>query len=247
MSITRAALQEVQARVAERLRSDTAFEDGKVEHLDRGMESLPPTAEEWALELRKRNEVPWSFYAAAWLLREAAPAPCPTEVVSGDLEVGPKEVRVIPGGLRVEGNLSITGTLLVLGDAEVTGLVQDGDPDSRVAIAGTLRCGNLVTDGDFFVGGDLVAKDLIHGFHNDKSLMVSGGIRARLFLGDDHDIRFGGDLESELGSDEDLFWNEELLARVRQWLVDEVVDENGLRVDALVACLREGRSIFRRS
>jgi hypothetical protein len=28
--------------------------------------------------------------------------------------------------------------------------------------------------------------------------------------------------------------------------VDAVVDANGLRRDALIACLREGRSIFRR-
>ncbi|MCY1023454.1 hypothetical protein [Pyxidicoccus sp. MSG2] len=246
MSISLAALQDVKARVAERLRSDTAFEDGKVEALDSWMEPLPPTAEEWVRELRKRNVEPWGFYAAAWLLREAAPTPRPTEVVSGDLEVGPGEVRVIPGDLRVEGHLRIVGTLFVLGDAEVTGLVRDCDPDSRVVIAGALRCGSLVTDGAFFVGGDLVAKDLIHGFRNDKSLMVAGGIRARLFLGEDHDIRFGGDLETELGSDEDFFRNDELLARVRLWLVDAVVDANGLRRDALIACLREGRSIFRR-
>ncbi|NMO19949.1 hypothetical protein HPC49_20335 [Pyxidicoccus fallax] len=246
MGITRAALLDAKARVAERLRTDTAFEDGKVESLDRWMEPLPPTAEAWVRELRRCNAEPWAFHAAAWLLREAAPAPGPTEIVSGDMEVGRDEVRVIPGGLRVEGHLSIVGTLLVLGDAEVTGLVRDSDPDSRVAIAGSLRCGSLVTDGAFFVGGDLVAKDLIHGFHNDKSLMVSGGIRARLFLGEDHDIRFGGDLETELGSDEDFFRNDELLTRVRQWLVDEVVDANGLRRDALIACLRDGRSIFRR-
>ncbi|MCP3138611.1 hypothetical protein [Pyxidicoccus xibeiensis] len=246
MGITRAALEDVKARVAERLRSDTAFEDGKVEALDGWMEPLPPTAEEWARELRQRNVEPWGLYAAAWLLREAASAPGPTEVVSGDLEVEPGEVRVIPGDLRVEGHLRIVGTLLVLGDAEVTGLVRDCDPDSRVAIAGTLRCGSLVTDGAFFVGGDLVVKDLIHGFRNDKSLMVSGGIHARLFLGEDHDIRFGGDLETELGSDEDFFRNDELLARVRLWLVDEVVDAKGLRRDGLIACLREGRSIFRR-
>lgn len=246
MRITQAALQDVKARVAERLRSDTAFEDGKVEALDGWMEPLPPTAEAWARELRRRNVEPWAYYAAAWLLREAAPTPGPTEIVLGDLEVGPDEVRVIPGNLRVEGHLRILGTLLVLGDAEVTGLVRDGDPDSRVAIAGTLRCGSLVTDGAFFVGGDLVAKDLIHGFGKDRALMVSGGIRARLFLGECHDIRFSGDLETELGSNEDFFENEELLDRVRLWLVDEVVDAKGLRRDALIACLREGRSIFRR-
>jgi hypothetical protein len=59
-------------------------------------------------------------------------------------------------------------------------------------------------------------------------------------------VRFGGDLETELSSDEDFFRNDELLGRVRLWLVDEVVDANGLRRDVLIACLREGRPIFRR-
>ncbi|QSQ26460.1 hypothetical protein JY651_16670 [Pyxidicoccus parkwayensis] len=246
LHITRESLLAVKPRVAEQLRTDTAFEDGRPEALDRWLEAVPSSAGEWVRELRKGNAEPWVYYAAACLLREAATAPRVSEVASGDLKVERGEVRVVPGNLRVEGNLHVVGTLLVLGDTDVTGLVRDCDPDSRVAIVGTLRCGSLVTDGAFFVGGDIIARDFIYGFRNDKSLMATGGIRAPLFLGEDHDIRFGGDLETELGSDEDFFRNEELLERVRRWLVDEVVDENGLRLDTLIAFLREGRSIFRR-
>jgi hypothetical protein len=164
------------------------------------------------------------------------------------LVISAGDVRIVAGTLRVERGLDVIGNLIVLGDLEVAGVIRDCGPDSRVAVAGSICTRGIHTDGDFYVGGCVTA-EVVFGHYNDNSLLVGGSLRARLIVGDDHDIR-AASVESPHFFDLNRPWRR----AVAELLVDELfdVDPDGdeysppvLDRFRLFDYLARGREVFR--
>ncbi|MHA7630129.1 hypothetical protein [Corallococcus sp. M7] len=113
------------------------------------------------------------------------------------LEGTVSEARVITGNARAAGSLRVTAPLIVLGDLEVAGVLEDCGPDSTVVVVGRCTAWGLETSGNFLVLGDLVVRDAIQGIYNDDSLVVAGDLTTRFLDENDHDVTCYGEVHAE--------------------------------------------------
>ncbi|RKH70280.1 hypothetical protein D7X96_12240 [Corallococcus interemptor] len=113
------------------------------------------------------------------------------------LEGTVSEARVITGNARASGPLRVEAPLVVLGDLEVAGVLEDCGPDSTVVVLGRCTAWGLQTSGNFLVLGDLVVRDAIQGIHNDESLIVAGDLTTRFLDENDHDVACYGKAHTE--------------------------------------------------
>ena len=113
------------------------------------------------------------------------------------LEGTVSEARVITGNARAAGPLRVTAPLVVLGDLEVAGVLEDCGPDSTVVVVGRCTAWGLQTSGNFLVLGDLVVRDAIQGIYNDDSLVVAGDLTTRFLDENDHDVSCYGEVHAE--------------------------------------------------
>ncbi|RKH04041.1 hypothetical protein [Corallococcus carmarthensis] len=113
------------------------------------------------------------------------------------LEGTVSEARVVTGNARASGSLRVTCPLIVLGDLEVAGVLEDCGPDSTVVVLGRCTAWGLQTSGNFLVLGDLVVRDVIQGVYNDDSLVVAGDLTTRFLDENDHDVTCYGEVHAE--------------------------------------------------
>jgi hypothetical protein len=113
------------------------------------------------------------------------------------LDASVSEATVVTGNARVSGSLNVTCPLVVLGNLEVEGVIEDCGPDSTVVVVGRCVARGLQTSGNFLVLGDLVVRDVIQGIYNDDSLVVAGDLSTRFLDENDHDVSCYGELRAE--------------------------------------------------
>lgn len=149
----------------------------------------------------------------SWSAAELASALCPGPLTNIGLAalvmrelLGPSDevlgssvsaATVVTGNARVPGSLSVTSTLVVLGDLEVEGMIDDCGPESTVVVVGKCVARGLQTSGNFLVLGDLVVRDVIQGVYNDDSLVVAGDLVVRFLDENDHDVACYGDVHAQ--------------------------------------------------
>ena len=201
------------AAVQDELVANLAFSDGDLDRLQR---LLLDGADDRAIVIAARLGGLRATFGVARVL--AALRGCARDEHEDVLVVSAGDVRCVAGTLRVERRLDVIGNLIVLGDLEVAHVIRDCGPDSRVAVVGSIRALGVHTDGDFYVGGDLTA-EVVYAHYNDNSLLVGGTLRARLVVGDDHDIR-AARVESPHFFDLNRAWRRE----VAELLVEELFD-----------------------
>ncbi|WP_257461226.1 hypothetical protein [Archangium lipolyticum] len=113
------------------------------------------------------------------------------------LDSSVSEATVVTGNARASGSLNITSPLVVLGNLEVEGVLEDCGPDSTVVVVGNCVARGLRTSGNFLVLGDLVVRDVIQGIYNDDSLVVAGELSVRFLDEYDHDVSCYGEVHAE--------------------------------------------------
>ncbi|NBD13090.1 hypothetical protein [Corallococcus silvisoli] len=128
---------------------------------------------------------------AALVLREVL---APEDAV---LDGSVSETRVVTGNARAPGSLLVTRPLIVLGDLEVAGVLEDQGPDSTLVVLGRCSAWGLQTSGNVLVLGDLQVRDVIQGVYNDDSLVVAGDLSTRFLDENDHEVACYGQVHAE--------------------------------------------------
>ncbi|RUO91799.1 hypothetical protein D7Y11_17950 [Corallococcus sp. AB018] len=119
------------------------------------------------------------------------------EPVDAVLDASLSKATVVTGNAKAPGSLLVTCPLLVLGDLEVDGFLDDCGPDSTIVVLGRCVAKGLRTSGNFLVLGDLVVRDVIQGVYNDESLIVAGNLETRFLDENDHEVACYGELRTE--------------------------------------------------
>ncbi|NOJ91362.1 hypothetical protein HMI51_00130 [Corallococcus coralloides] len=161
------------------------------------------------------------------------------------LEGTVSEARVITGNARVAGSLRVTAPLVILGDLEVAGVLEDCGPDSTVVVVGRCSAWGLQTSGNFLVLGDLVVRDAIQGIYNDDSLVVAGDLTTRFLDENDHDVTCYGEVHAEQHlengrSGEDAASLASTFLRPELWNIDL----GELHHDVLFERIQKGQPVF---
>lgn len=185
-------------------------------------------------------------YAALYVLRPlVAPATQPATALAGDLAI--ESCQVILGDAIVSGSVQNNGALVVFGDLTIEGIYGDAAWDwSVLAVGGSVRARGLVSSGDCLIAGDVLVSDVVYGHYNDNPLLVGGTLRARILLEDQHYTRASAREVQETVSRADR-------ARLRELFVealfddDDDDDDNGraLSTDLLFDHLEQGLDIYR--
>lgn len=128
---------------------------------------------------------------AALVLREVL-APVDA-VLDGDISAA----RVVTGSARAAGSLRVSRPLVVLGDLEVAGVLEDLGPDSTIVVLGNCSAWGFQTSGNVLVLGDLRVRDVIQGVYNDDSLVVAGDLTTRFLDENDHEVTCYGQVHAE--------------------------------------------------
>jgi hypothetical protein len=114
------------------------------------------------------------------------------------------DVLLHDGDLVIDGDFSTgiepwTGWLIVRGNLEVKGLLEDwDDPESSIIITGNLCANNLITRGWLEVHGDLRVHQNLIFLHNDCSAEIFGDVSAEFVYTKYHHIKIHGALTGEL-------------------------------------------------
>ncbi|MCY1043258.1 hypothetical protein OV208_18215 [Corallococcus sp. bb12-1] len=176
---------------------------------------------------------------AAVVMREVLP---PVDVV---LDAPVAEPTVVTGNARASGALRVTAPLIVLGDLEVEGVLEDCGPDSTVVVVGRCTAWGLKTSGNFLVLGDLVVRDVIQGIYNDDSLVVAGDLTTRFLDENDHDVTCYGEVHSEHHLENGRS-GEEAASLATTFLMPELwnLDLGELHHDALFERIQQGEPVF---
>ncbi|GMU03496.1 hypothetical protein KH5H1_76180 [Corallococcus caeni] len=176
---------------------------------------------------------------AALVMRELL---APVDVV---LEGSVSEARVVTGNARAPSSLRVTCPLIVLGDLEVEGVLEDCGPDSTVVVLGRCTAWGLQTSGNFLVLGDLVVRDVIQGVYNDESLVVAGDLTTRFLDENDHDVTCYGEVHAEHHLENGRS-GDAAVTLASTFLRPELwnVDLGELHHDALFERIRKGEPVF---
>ncbi|WP_375744150.1 hypothetical protein NR800_04695 [Corallococcus interemptor] len=155
------------------------------------------------------------------------------------------EARVITGNARAAGSLRVTAPLVVLGDMEVAGVLEDCGPDSTVVVVGRCSAWGLQTSGNFLVLGDLVVRDAIQGIYNDDSLVVAGDLTTRFLDENDHDVTCYGEVHAEHHLKNGRS-GDKAASLASTFLLPELwdVDLGELHHDALFERIQKGQPVF---
>ncbi|MCY1035922.1 hypothetical protein OV207_31065 [Corallococcus sp. BB11-1] len=176
---------------------------------------------------------------AAVVMREVLPP------VDALLDGPVSEARVVTGNARAPGALSVTCPLVVLGDLEVEGVLEDCGPDSTIVVVGRCTAWGLKTSGNFLVLGDLVVRDAIQGIYNDDSLVVAGDLSTRFLDEYDHDVTCYGEVHAEHHFENGRS-GEEAASLASTFLVPELwnLDLGALHHDELFERIQQGEPVF---
>lgn len=167
------------------------------------------------------------------------------EPVDAVLDASLSRSTVVTGNAKAPGSLLVTCPLLVLGDLEVDGFLDDCGPDSTIVVLGRCVARGLRTSGNFLVLGDLVVRDAIQGVYNDESLIVAGNLTTRFLDENDHEVACYGELHAE-----HRFENgrdaEEAAARASAFLVPGLwnIDSSEIDHDELFERIRRNEPVF---
>ncbi|WP_223645753.1 hypothetical protein [Corallococcus sp. EGB] len=116
--------------------------------------------------------------------------------VDAVLDGSVSEARVVTGNARAPGSLRVTCPLVVLGDLEVEGVLEDCGPDSTLVVLGRCSALGLRTSGNVLVLGGLEVRDVIQGVYNDDSLVVAGNLSTRFLDENDHEVACYGEVRA---------------------------------------------------
>ncbi|RKH25677.1 hypothetical protein D7Y13_23380 [Corallococcus praedator] len=176
---------------------------------------------------------------AAVVMREVLPR------VDAVLDASVAEPTVVTGNARASGGLRVTAPLVVLGDLEVEGVLEDCGPDSTVVVVGCCTAWGLKTSGNFLVLGDLVVRDVIQGIYNDDSLVVAGDLTTRFLDENDHDVSSYGEVHAEHHFENGRS-GEEAASLASTFLVPELwnLDLGELHHDDLFERIQRGEPVF---
>lgn len=126
------------------------------------------------------------------------------------------------GPNHVPGNLDLHAPLIVLGDLEVGGLLDDGDVfESHLAVSGDIRAGALASAADHLTLGNVSAA-VVWCFNNDGMLSVGGDITADLVVPDQHAWGCEGEVRAKAVGEDYCDWDR-LAEQLGPWLPAEYI------------------------
>lgn len=174
--------------------------------------------------------------------------------VKGDLRLGRPGKRLrhsyFAGNLEVSGNLGYEHEVLVLGDLTVGGLIEDRFEGSPLLVAGSVRAKGMYIGSETKIAGRLDVADVLHlrRTRGGNTLFVERGAKTKLHVWTPDDSKMTGKLKATHRVEAYPERNDRALVKVRGLLskkLDRALDADEPELAAIVAALRDGKSIWR--
>ncbi|HEY3872389.1 MAG TPA: hypothetical protein VGM10_28770 [Actinocrinis sp.] len=196
------------------------------------LETRAPEIRSWLAELVQdpagyhHGVYPCDSLVAAQAWRLAFPAFAPVTFPAGTQRTPEgwevKEPTFWFGPNHVPGGLDLHAPLVVLGDLEVEGLLDDGDVfESHLAVSGNIRARALASAADHLTLGDVEAA-VIWCFNSDGMLTIGGNVTADLVAPEQHAWGCEGELRARAVG-EDYCSGDPLAEQLAPWLPAEYV------------------------
>lgn len=212
--------------------------------VDRGADSFGLLA--WTAQMESI-----AVYCAARVLERALPDRAPVKKKS--FKIADADAQVIAGDLTVTGDLQNGGTLAVLGNLTVGGVVWDREPACQLVVLGSIEARALNLSGGLAVRGNVTCHSVLFANDHGSTLFVGGTVKSPLLVLDDKSLR-AAKLAAKLTLDSRAIKKAAVTkakkALVAQVFRDEEDEKDGdeampLDLEAFVVRLMKNRPLFR--